>query len=308
MADLPNDFWSGWIIVITTVSLVVLAWLVLSIYFSPGAKAVEKKDEEQEPVWDDDLREGHSAPPLWWFWFIFAAMIFTVVYLMLYPGMGNFKGALNWSQDSRVESSYANYRDRFDEQRQGIVDSTVGDIQSDPHYMAAAERVFARNCAACHGPDGQGQASLFPDLMDDEWQWGGSPEAIERTIREGRKAEMMSWQGVLSGESVSRVAEYVLALGNDSARGHLGEAIFGQYCAACHGADGRGNQMLGAPDLVNDNWLYGGDLNAVKTSIVRGRKGEMPAFGDRLDDAQVKLLVAWLTRDVMDEPQTAQAD
>ncbi|MEX1032988.1 MAG: cbb3-type cytochrome c oxidase N-terminal domain-containing protein [Cellvibrionaceae bacterium] len=205
MADMPNAFWSGWIAVVTIVSLVFLAWLVLSIYFSSGAQAMEKHDEDNEPVWDGDLSEGHNAPPLWWFWFILATMVFTVVYLMLYPGLG--KGALNWSQDSRVTSSYAAFETQFHEQRQRIATSTASELQAHPEYMAAAERLYGRNCAVCHGPDAEGQASLFPNLMDDEWQWGNSAEAIETSIRQGRTAEMMSWQNILNGTSVNRVAD-----------------------------------------------------------------------------------------------------
>ncbi|MGQ9427437.1 cytochrome-c oxidase, cbb3-type subunit III [Gilvimarinus sp. F26214L] len=301
MANMPNDFWSGWIIVLTVVSLAALIWLLYSVYFSSRAKAEEKKFEDAHPVWDGDMEEGHAAPPMWWFWFLFCALVFTAGYLMLYPGLGSYKGALEWSQDSRIKSSFSEFTVRFAEHREKVAASSLAELQTDPAYMSAAEGVFKRNCAMCHGLDAKGQAALFPDLTDDEWQWGGSPEAIEHTIRMGRNAQMVAWKGVLNGESVAQVADYVIKLDTDESRSHPGSAIFGQYCAACHGADGRGNPQMGAPNLANDSWLYGGDPDSVKTSIVRGRQGVMPAFGERLTDAQIKLLVAWLARDHSEE-------
>lgn len=306
MANMPNDFWSGWIIVLTVFSFVVMTWSIFSIYFSRKAKAADKAIEENEPVWDEDLREGHAAPPMWWFWFILGTCVFTVVYLMMYPGLGKYKGAMEWSQDSRVESKYANFEERFADVRETIAASTLSELQANEKHMLAAEGIFSRNCAMCHGEDAMGQASLFPNLMDGEWQWGGSAEAIEKTIREGRTANMIAWRGVLNGESIDQVANYVATMGKGALHGHPGEATFGQYCASCHGADGRGNEMLGAPNLANDEWLYGGDLNAIKTTIVRGRNGEMPGFEERLDDVQIKLLVAWLTRDLMLDKRVAK--
>jgi len=172
MADLPNDFWGGWIAVITIVSLLAFAWLVISIYFFSNGSSAEHEGKK-EPVWDEDLREGLKTPPLWWFWLCLGTMIFTVVYLILYPGLGSFKGVLNWSQDSRIESSYDTYHAQFDDKRKTIVQSPLVNLQNDPALMVTAERIFARNCAACHGPDGRGQVSLFPNLQDIDWQWGG---------------------------------------------------------------------------------------------------------------------------------------
>ncbi len=295
MADLPNDFWGGWIAVITIVSLLALAWLVISVYFFSNGSSAEHVGKN-EPVWDEDLREGLNAPPLWWFWLILSTMIFTVVYLILYPGLGSFKGVLNWSQDSRLESSYDTYSAQFDEIRNTIAHSTMADLQNDPSLMATAERVFARNCAACHGPDGRGQASLFPNLMDIDWTWGGSPEQIEQTIRHGRTAVMISWQAILGDEGVTKVAEYVLAMGTDQAEQHPGKTQYTQFCSVCHGVNGNGNPLLGAPKLNDDSWLYGGSIEDVRISISQGRNGIMPAFEGRLDDTQIKILVAWLAR------------
>ena len=164
--------------------------------------------------------------------------------------------------------------------------------------MASAQRVFDRNCAVCHGYDAAGQASYFPDLTDAEWQWGGSPAQIEQSIRNGRTAVMVGWEQVLGASGVNQVANYiaVLATGVGVVAGTPGQTQYNQFCVACHGLDGSGNVALGAPSLVDEVWLYGNSGEALVHSIAIGRAGEMPAFGERLDDAQVKMLVALLTR------------
>lgn len=294
MADLPNGFWSGWITVVTIASLVTLAWLVLSIYFGPDSKTEHSADGD--PVWDDDLREGNNAPPLWWFWLIFGAMIFSVVYLMLYPGMGAFRGMLGWSQQSRLAGSYSEFDQQFEAVRATIAAKSLSELQSDAELMTTAERLFNRNCSACHGEDGSGQADLFPNLMDRDWQWGSSVEQIEQSIRMGRTATMPAWLSPLSEQGVEEVVSYVQIMGSASAEGHPGQTRYQQFCVACHGPDGSGNALLGAPSLIDDNWLYGSSAAAVRHSVAAGRNGQMPAFNGRLDDAQIRLLVALLAR------------
>lgn len=291
MADLPTGFWSGWVIVLTCVSLATLVWLILSVYFAPGAD----EHPEAEPVWDNDLREGSNAPPLWWFWMILAALVFSLIYLMLYPGLGSYKGLLNWSQGKRIVESYETYDASYLDIRADIASANLAEIQNDLELMDAAERIFKRECSACHGPDARGQASLFPNLVDVDWQWGSSVEQIEQTIRGGRVANMLAWQSILGDENVNQVADYVADMAGNT-DSHPGQAIYQQNCVACHGADGTGNVLLGAPNLADSIWLYGSDSEAIKASIATGRAGVMPAFDERLDDAQIKLLVAMLAR------------
>ncbi len=293
MADLPTGFWAGWIAVITIVSMLGLGWLVFSIYFSREPE----HGEAEGPVWDSTLREGSNPAPMWWFWLILATMVFSVIYLMLYPGLGSFQGALKWSQGGRLNESLAQYEAEFGGIRALIAEAQVETLQADPAIMASAQRVFDRNCAVCHGYDAAGQAAYFPDLTDGEWQWGGSPQQIEQSIRGGRIAVMVGWEQVLGEGGVDQVAAYVTALGTGTAAGHPGQTQYNQFCVACHGLDGSGNAVLGAPSLVDDVSLYGNSRDALVHSIATGRSGEMPAFGERLDDTQVKMLVALLLRD-----------
>lgn len=291
MADMPSDFWSGWIAVITIVSFAGLGWLVFSAFFS----GEPEEEGEHSPVWDGNLREGSNPAPMWWFWMIFSMMILSVIYLMLYPGLGSYKGALQWSQGGRLSDSMAAYEAEFGGIRNLIAEAQLETLQADADMMRSAQRVFDRNCAVCHGYDAAGQAMHFPDLTDAEWQWGGTPAQIEQSIRTGRTAVMVGWQQVLGDEGVTNVADYVLQLGQPSADGHPGQAQYNQLCVACHLPDGSGNAVLGAPNIVDGVTLYGNDTDALRHTIAVGRNGIMPPFGNRLDDTQVRLLVALLT-------------
>ena len=293
MADLPTGFWAGWITVVTLTSLAALAWLVFSIYF-----AADAKEKSESHVWDETLEEGSNPAPMWWFWLILSSMVFSVIYLMLYPGLGSFSGMLKWSQGGRLEESMVSYDERFGERRKQIANASLESLQDDEAIMASARRIFDRKCGLCHGADGAGQVSRFPDLTDNIWQWGGSPEQIEQTIRNGRQAQMVGWQAVLGDDGVRDVAHYVRSLARSYETHDVtnGQMLFGQFCIACHGASGEGNAALGAPSLVDIAWLYGSSTKDVEQTIAYGRYGHMPAFGERLDDTQVRMLLALLTR------------
>ena len=293
MADMPTDFWSGWIAVITLVSLFALGWLVFSIFFSSDGQ-----DGGEAHVWDETLEEGSNPPPMWWFWLILSAMVFSVIYLMLYPGLGSFSGALKWSQGGRLDESFRSYDEQFGPIRSEIANATLESLQADEQIMASAKRIFDRKCGICHGADASGQLSRFPDLTDDEWQWGGEPSQIEATIRGGRQATMVGWQAVLGEDGVEQVAHYVRSL-SDTSEAHdveNGRTLYGQFCIACHGAAGEGKVPLGAPNLTDSVWLYGGTPEDIEQTVAFGRHGHMPAFNDRLDDTQIRMLLAWLTR------------
>lgn len=291
MADMPNDFWSGWIVLITAVSFIGLIWLVLSIFFSPQSGV----EEDEELVWDGDLREGNTSPPIWWFWMILATMVFSVAYLMLYPGLGSFSGALRWSMGHELQQDQRDYQHRYQDVNEAIMAASIDELQDQPDVMEVGANLFNQNCAACHGYEAQGQASLFPNLRDDEWQWGDSAEQIEASIRHGRKAVMMGWQTALKDEGVEQVSDYILT-GFNSADNHPGKKPYNLYCAACHGQQGEGNPLIGASNLADDTWLYGGSAESIRETIANGRNGEMPAYDERLDDMQIKILVAWLKK------------
>ena len=302
---MPSDFWAGWIVVITVVTLIALGWLVVSVYVSADSVGVANE------TWDETLREGVTPAPLWWFWLILALMAVSVVYLMLYPGLGTFRGALRWSQGGQMADSLARFEERFGEERARLAEWSLDSLHADELAMTSAGNLFEVHCTACHGPEGRGQARLFPDLADDDWQWGGTDTQILETLTGGRQAVMPPWGAVLGEQGVADVGDYVLGLsapaagtaaaapaaGTEAASpGAAGEEAYRTYCSACHGASGEGVEALGGPALNDDVWLYGDAPAHVRESIANGRNGQMPAFGQRLDPTQLRLLAAWLTR------------
>ncbi len=222
MANMPNDFWSGWIIILTSISFIGLLWLVISIFILPAGK----DHQGEEPVWDSSLREGSNRIPLWWFWLILTAMVISVIYLMLYPGMGSFQGAFLWSQGGQLSAHKVAYELEFAAINDEILSSSYTDLASNPLAMESAASLFAENCSACHGSDARGQASLFPNLKDSDWQWGGNPEQIEQTLRNGRMANMISWQAVLNDEGISKVSSYVVSMASGIDPEHEGKTQY----------------------------------------------------------------------------------
>ncbi len=292
---MPIEFWAGWVVFLTLASLAGLAWLVYSAYF--GGK-VAGADEESPTVWDENLREGAHPPPLWWFWFMLASLVFTLIYLILYPGLGSFKGAFEWSQGGELEERLTAHTVEFGPQRTAIAQMSLSAIRQDTKLMQTAERIFERQCAACHGLSATGQDATFPNLRDNAWQWGGSSTAIEQSIREGRHGIMIGWKHALNRTEASQLAQYTVALaGSKKPTSHPGKAKFEELCIACHGIDGTGQEALGAPDLTKGAYTYGGGTLNILETILYGREGEMPAFDGVLDDMQIRLLVAWLSED-----------
>ncbi|MDD9824837.1 MAG: c-type cytochrome [Gammaproteobacteria bacterium] len=323
-----SAFWSGWIAGIVVLSLIGLAWLLASAYRSrPGDDAAEP-----DAVWDGTLREANNPAPLWWLALIVALLAYTVVYLVLYPGLGNFPGALKWTRHVQLERRLDAYEERYGALRERWRGASVSELAADPQAMRSAAGIYQTHCSGCHGADARGQARLFPNLADASWQWGGDETQIANSIANGRNGLMPPWGAVLQDKGVAQVADYLLALaagktaagdtgggaggtatgGGDASGGDAaiaaadaataadkdphsaGRKLYSQFCVACHGAEAQGNPALGAPNLADSVWLYGGDEESVRHSIALGRVGVMPAWKERLDETQIRLLTAWL--------------
>ncbi len=291
MADMPTDFWAGWITVLTIVSVLGLAWLVFSIYF-----VANRQEQDESPIWDQTLSEGNNPAPMWWFWMTLIALVVTVIYLILYPGLGSFSGTLKWSQHGRLDHSISRYQAKFYPLRNNILKRPISELQKNQAIMESAQRIFVQKCANCHGANGKGQANMFPNLRDTDWQWGDSETEITHTIKHGRHAVMIGWQNVIGDDGVLQVADYVKTLSDKekSVAHSEGKQLFQKNCAACHGLEGEGNKALGAPRLSDEIWLYGNSSSKLQQTIAYGRQGVMPAFGLRLDEVQIRMLVAWL--------------
>ena len=293
MADLPSSFWGGWIAVITIVSLLGLVWLLFSVYFSKSGTA-----DHDKIIWDETLNEGEHPAPFWWFWLILSILVISIIYLILYPGLGTYSGTMKYSQKGRIDDVYANYLAEFNPIRNTIFALSLEEIREEDSLMESAKGIFDRNCAMCHGNSGLGVTNTFPNLMDGVWQWGASITNIEQTIRNGRRAVMPGWDSSLNSNQIDQLAEFLQSLSSgiiipDSDPGRL---IYSQLCFSCHGTEGKGNINIGAPSLVDTVWLYGKSDDDLTETIRNGRNGTMPGFYNKLDDVQIRLLLAWLSR------------
>jgi cytochrome c oxidase cbb3-type subunit 3 len=297
MSDFTSVFWDYFIAVITVVSVI-----GCGVFLCSQSKRRVKVGAGTEPdttghVWDGALQEFHNPLPRWWMWLFYITVVFSVVYLILYPGLGSqFKGILNWTSGGQHQAEVKAAQERYGPLFASYLKMDVAAVAADERGRQMGGRIFQNNCAQCHGSDGRGSRG-FPNLTDGEWQWGGAPEAIKTTIVEGRKAAMPPMAAAVGGAAdVEDVAHYVLSLSgsaHDSVRAARGRDKFAA-CAACHGADGKGNPALGSVDLTNKTWLYGGTVATISETITKGRSGVMPAWKGLLSEAEIHLVAAYV--------------
>ena len=286
-----SSFWSAWIIVLTTVFYGLILWVLLA-----NRSASSEQTDRTTGHAADGIEEYDNPLPYWWFLMFLFTMIFGVGYLLVYPGMGNFQGLLGWSQLSQWQQQVDSAEQRYSAARYEYLALSVEEVAEIPAARKMGQRLFANNCAQCHGADARGTYG-FPDLTDGDWLYGGDPVSIKTSITEGRKAAMPPWGPMLGDEGVRNVTAYVMRMsGRDVNDEHadLGKANFDMVCVACHMADGSGNLMFGAPNLANGIWLYGGSESQVSHSIRAGRSGVMPAHGELLGEDKIHIIAAYI--------------
>jgi cytochrome c oxidase cbb3-type subunit 3 len=295
MADFTSSFWNWFIAVPTVIGILVLFWLNRRMTTPRRSRAETTKTTGH--VWDEDLRELNNPLPRWWLNMFYITLVFGLVYLVLYPGLGTFAGILSWSQQDQYERELAAANERYGELYEKYLREQLTVLAANPDAVKTGERLFVNYCAGCHGSDARG-APGYPNLRDGDWLWGGDPKTIEFTILNGRQAAMPAWGQVLGKDGVANVAEYVLSLSGkrtvDETAVAEGKVKFQQLCIACHGPEGKGNPALGAPNLTDDTWLYGSTKRVVMETIERGRNGRMPAHKDFLGEAKVHVLAAYI--------------
>jgi len=291
MSDFFNSGWSIGIAVATILGLVgCLALLIVA-----ARRRVMAGDNTTGHIWDEDLRELNNPLPRWWMWLFVLTIVISGVYLVLYPGLGSTAGTLNWSSVGQYKEEQAKAHALSAPLYAAFAAKPVRALARDPQAMAVGERLFANTCAACHGADAHGSKG-FPNLTDGDWLWGGSPERIKETLTMGRQGMMPPMAAAIgTPQDVTNVANYVLMLsgGPDNLQAQLGRPKFA-VCAACHGADGKGNQALGAPNLTDDVWLHGRGEAAIVAMVTKGKTNVMPAHADRLTPEQIHVLTAYV--------------
>ena len=290
--------WSLFVIILTIANILACFWLLR--WTSKPRTASEKigGGADTGHVWDKDLREYNNPLPKWWLWLFYITIAFGLLYLAFYPGLGNFAGLGGWTQAGQYEQERAAVEARAAALLAPLAALPVAELANNEQAMSTAHNLFQQNCAQCHGSDGGGAAG-FPNLRDAEWQWGSDADSVVATIAGGRVAAMPPWAAVIGEPGVEDVVAYVQTLGGqqaDATKATAGQAHFEALCAACHGVDGKGNPLLGAPDLTDTTWLYGGDAATLKQTLMNGRNGQMPAWGDKLGEQRVKLLAAYVTK------------
>jgi cytochrome c oxidase cbb3-type subunit 3 len=299
-----SSFWSWYIIVLTTINIVGVVWLLLATARRrPGD---DVKGATTGHVWDEDLTELNHPLPRWWFGLFVLTVLFAIGYLVLYPGFGNFAGSLGWTSAGAAARDTAEANAKLESLYAGFRDKPLADLASDPKAVKVGRNVFANNCAACHGSDARG-ATGYPNLVDRDWLYGGDPDKVLASVLGGRHGVMPPLAGALPDGGVDEVANYVLGLSgrdHDARLAFAGKPKFEVICAACHGADGKGSIVIGAPNLTDDIWLHGsGDIDAIRTAINIGRSGTMPAWEPVIGRDRARLAVAWvLSQGVHDAP------
>jgi len=294
MHDFVSEFWS-WYIIIPT-ALGIIGCFLLLVKLSGGKIDPDKDPESHGHTWDEDLEELNNPLPMWWLYMFHFTIIFAVIYLILYPGMGSYEGVLGWTQISEYQEEMDAAAEKYDPIFNKYAEQDLVAVSKDPEANAIGQRLYATYCTQCHGSDARG-ARGYPNLTDDTWLWGGKPEDIKKTIMEGRNGGMPAWQEVIGTEGVFEVTEYVRSLsGQEGNRVVMakGKEIFATNCVVCHGADAKGNYMFGAPDLTDNKWLYGGSQKRVVESVSDGRSGMMPPHREFLGEAKVHLLAAYV--------------
>jgi len=293
MSDFTSEFWSVYIAVITVASILACGVFLKTL---SGKRVAGSTVETMGHVWDTDLEEFNNPLPKWWMWLFYLTIVFGLIYLLLYPGLGSFPGIFKWSSQGQYHQEQKRAAERFGPIFDKYAAMDLQSVAADPAAREIGQRLYLNYCSQCHASDAQGSRG-FPNLTDADWLYGGDPKAIETSILEGRNGMMPPLAGAIGEEGTKDVANYVLALAgltHDASRAAKGKEIFGQTCAACHGADGKGNPALGAPNLTDRTWLYGAGETTIIETITKGRNGHMPAWKEFLGEAKVHVLAAYV--------------
>ncbi|GGD52635.1 cytochrome-c oxidase, cbb3-type subunit III [Lacimicrobium alkaliphilum] len=309
-----SSFWSIFISVITLGTI--LGCFLLLRWCLKNMTGVEEGDDMHHEF--DGIVEINNPLPRWWTIMFYVTIVWGIIYLALYPGLGNFAGLLGWKssnqdvqslEESRAATKQAlengelveydrqmqQAEERFGPIFEAYAKRDVTDLANDPEALKVGQRLFLQNCAQCHGSDARGMRG-FPNLTDDAWLYGGNPEQIRTTLLQGRQGVMPGWIDSYGEKGIKEVVAYTLSLSGRKVDPELAEAGKSRFaaCTACHGQDGKGNYAMGAPNLTDNIWLYGGSEKAVTETLTHGRNGVMPAWEKILGEDKIHLLTAYV--------------
>ena len=289
-----TTFWTWYIIAFVAFNIGGIAWL---LWWTGRRRPGDPAADSTSHVWDGDLTEYNKPMPRWWINLFYLTIVFAIAYLIWYPGLGAFTGKGGWSSRGQLAEEQAAAEKQLATTYAAFVGKSIDVIARDPAAIVTGRRIYANNCAMCHGSDARGGKG-FPNLTDDNWQWGGSPDEILTTILEGRQAAMPVFAPILGGDTqVNETAVYVQSLSGQPvspALANAGRVHFEGTCAACHGIDGKGNKALGSANLTDDYWLYGDRFEDIRSAIMNGHNGQMPAHLALIGETRSRLVAAYV--------------
>jgi cytochrome c oxidase cbb3-type subunit 3 len=293
MSDFTSGFWSIYISIITIVSIIACGVLlqVMSTRKVSGSEV-----ETTGHAWDEDLVEYNNPLPRWWIWMFYITIVFGLLYLFLYPGLGSYAGSYQWTSKKQHDDEVAQANALSGPIYEKYAKTDLKQLAADPAAMAIGQKLFLNNCSQCHSSDARGGKG-YPNLTDIHWMWGGEPDMIRETIANGRKGIMPPWGAVLGDDGVKDMAHYVMSLNGstfDSLRAARAKEKFVTICAACHGPEAKGNPAIGSENLTIKTLLHGSDEPALIETISKGRIDVMPAQKELLGEAKVHILTAYV--------------
>jgi cytochrome c oxidase cbb3-type subunit 3 len=281
----------SWYIIIGTVSSMLgCFWLIF--WTNKQRQSPEDIAESESHVWDENIRELNNPLPMWWLWVFILSLIFSAIYLAVYPGLGSFAGTSGWSQTNQYDQEVAAAEERYGPMFAKYGATPVKDLIHDPKAMSMGSSLFANYCSQCHGSTAQGGRG-FPNLTDDAWLYGGEPDKIEFTILNGRSGIMPALAPAL-GTDLDAMISYVRSMADGQDTSSPAHAKYMTLCIACHGPEGTGNQLLGAPSLVDEIWLYGSSDKEIRRTLTEGRNGVMPANSSLIGPDRARILAAYV--------------
>ena len=292
MSDFFHSGWSIFVGAATVISLLACLWLL----FVASKRTPMADDNTTGHVYDEDLVEMNNPLPRWWMWLFILTVVFAFAYVAVFPGLGGLPGQLGWTSQNQLEAEQKAAGTEMAKIYAAFNGLTPAELSRNPNAMATGERLFINNCATCHGSDARGSKG-FPNLADTDWLHGGTPEKIEESITLGRTGMMPPMAAAVgTPQDVRNVANHVLSLSGSAhnpIQAAAGRSKFAA-CAACHGADGKGNTALGAPNLTDKVWLHGWGEAAIIAIVDHGKTNVMPPQAGRLTPEQIHVLATYV--------------
>lgn len=291
--------WSWYVIVLVAINILGCVWL---LWWTGKRRPGDPAPTDTSHVWDGDLTEYNKPMPKWWINLFYITIVFSIGYLIYFPGLGAIAGVAGWTSSGEHAAAKAREDAKLEQTFAPYAGKSIDVLAGNPKALALGRSIFNNTCATCHGSTAQG-AIGYPNLTDDIWHWGGTPDRILQTVLDGREGVMPEWGKVLTGMGGENAVDYVIAyvrtLSDPASMQNnymaaQGRALYEGVCVACHGIDGKGNQELGAPDLTDDYWLYGNSTESLRQTITAGRHGTMPAHRLIIGETRARLAAAYI--------------